>query len=252
MDRHHEAAGLLLRARRNPAKKLPNLPAALRPTTEADAYLIQRIVMAELKPIGGWKVGSPRPDGPINGSPLPASGIRDSPGPATVQTATGPSRAVEAEIGIRLVRDLPARADPYTEAELLAAIGSAHPMIEVLTSRFIDPDSVDALSNLADSGAHGGLIVGPAIPGWRAIDLAVETVRLLVDGQTVKAHTGNPGGPMLRLLLWMANTGSHWAGGLRAGQVITTGSWTGKDFVQDGAPVRAEFGQCGALEIQFS
>ena len=246
MERHDEAAQLLLRARRDPAQRLTGLPEALRPRSEAEAYRIQAAVMAELGPIGGWKVGSPHPDGPINCSPLSASDIHDSPG----RVAAGPGVAVEAEIAIRLGQDLPPRAAPYTEAELLTAILGAHPAIEVLTSRFHDPDAVDPLSGLADSGGNGGLILGPAIPDWHSIGLADETVRLLMDGREVKACTGNPGGPMLRLLLWLADTGAHWAGGLRAGQVVTTGSWTGKDEVAGGVVVRAEFGKCEAVEVR--
>ena len=247
MERHEEAARLLLSARRDPAHRLTGLPEALRPRSEAEAYLIQRAVMADLGPIGGWKVGSPHPDGPINCAPLPASGIHDSPG----RVGAGPGVAVEAEIAVRLGQDLTPRAAPYTEAELLGAILGAHPAIEVLTSRFTDPDAVDPLSGLADSGGNGGLIVGPAIPDWHSIGLADETVRLLMDGREVKARTGNPGGPMLRLLLWLANTGAHWAGGLRAGQVVTTGSWTGKDEVPGGGAVRAEFARCGAVEVRI-
>ncbi len=247
MDRHHDAARLLLSARRDPSQKLRSLPEVMRPTTEAEAYLIQRGVMAELGEIGGWKVGSPHPDGPVNCSPLPLSGIQTSPGHATEE----PIRAVEAEIAVRLGQDLPVRSDPYAEADILAAIASAHPALEVLTGRFADPDAVDGFSGLADSGSHGGLIVGPPVPGWTGIDLAHETVRLMVNGGLVKESTGNPGGPMLRLLIWLANTGAHWAGGLRAGQVVTTGSWTGKDVVPPMALVRAEFGRCGAVEVRF-
>ena len=33
---------------------------------------------------------------------------------------------------------------------------------------------------------------------------------------------------MIRLVEWLANEGSVWAGGLKAGQFVTCGSWTGK------------------------
>ena len=63
MDRHHDAARLLLSARRDPTQKLHSLPEVMRPKTEEQAYLIQRAIMAELGGIGGWKVGSPGPTG---------------------------------------------------------------------------------------------------------------------------------------------------------------------------------------------
>lgn len=246
MDRHHDAARLLLSARRDPAQRLHSLPEVMRPRTEEQAYLIQRAIAAELGPIGGWKVGSPGPDGPMTCAPLPASGLHAS--PATVSGSDG---QVEAEIAVRFAHDLPPRPDPYTQEEVLAAIASAHPAIEVLGSRYVDVSAVDPLSALADSLSHAALVLGPAIPGWQSLDLAAEQVRLLVDGAEVKSATGNPAGDMLRLLVWMANTGTRWAGGLRAGQVVTTGSWTGKDPVPPGGEAQITFTQAGEALVRL-
>jgi len=249
MDRHHDAARLLLSSRRDPAQRLHSLPEVIRPRTQAQAYLVQRAVMAELGGIGGWKVGSPGPDGPVTCAPLPADGIQDSPG--QVPAAASTDRLVEAEIAVRIARDLPPRDAPYGLDEVLAAIASAHPAIEVLQSRYVDADAVDPLSALADSLSHAGLVVGPPIPDWAALDLAGAQVRLVVDGAEVKARTGNPAGDMIRLVLWLANEGAHWAGGLRAGQVVTTGSWTGKDPVPPGGEARISFGRAGEAAVRF-
>lgn len=247
MDRHHDAARLLLSARRDPTQRLHSLPEAMRPKTAAQAYLVQRAIMAELGAIGGWKVGSPRPDGDVfTCAPLPISGITDSPA-----TSNAALRGVEAEIALRLVRDLPAREEPYSEAEVMAAVGSLHPAIEVLDTRYVDPDAQDPLSALADSLSHGGLVVGLAVPGWEGVDLAAEQVRLLVNGAEVKRGTGNPGGAIPRLLAWLANEGARWAGGLQAGQVVTTGSWTGKDVLPPGGDARAVFAACGEAAVRF-
>ena len=250
MDRHADAARLLLSVRRDPAQPLRSLPEAMAPKTETQAYLIQREVMSALGEIGGWKVGSPAPGQPCTCAPLPAGGIRES--PAQVSPEDCPMRGVEAEIAVRLGASLPPQDAPYTEAEVLAAVGSAHPAIEVLQSRFADPDAVDKLSNLADSMSHGGLVVGPPFAGWPGLDLGGERVRLLVDGAEVKSAVGNPAGDMLRLLTWLANEGARWAGGLRAGQVVTTGSWTGKDLVPLGAKVRIAFDHAGEAEVEFT
>ncbi len=250
MDRHHDAARLLLSARRDPTQKLHSLPEAMRPRTEEQAYLVQRGVMAELGGIGGWKVGSPNPTGPFTCAPLPAAGVQASPGHVSTEHCT--DGGVEAEIAVRLARDLPPRDAPYGPEEVLDAVASAHPAIEVLQSRYVDPDRVDPLSALADSLAHFGLVVGPAVAGWRSINLDAEQVALQVNGQEMKRRTANPAGDMLRLLGWLANHGAHWAGGLRAGQYVTTGSWTGKDFVPPGAEVRIVFDHAGDAALRFS
>ena len=244
MDRHHDAAELLLSARRDRTQRLNAFPEAIRPRTEEQAYLVQRAVMHALGAIGGWKVGAAGAG--FTCAPLAASGVVAS--PAEID---GHGRGVEAEIAVRLGASLPHRDQPYAESDILAAIESAHPAIEVLDSRFTDVDAVDPLSNLADGLSHRALVVGPAIAGWRAIDLAAEPVHVLVDGAAVKTRTGNPAGDMMRLLLWLANTGARWAGGLQTGQVVTTGSWTGKDFCPPGAEAVIRFEHCGEARVRF-
>src|SRR5437763_551154 len=218
MDRHHDAAELLLSARRDPTQRLNALPEAIRPRTAEQAYLVQREVMQQLGEIGGWKVGAPSPTADsFTCAPLPASGIVSSPAQLSCR-----DRGIEAEIAVHLGRDLPPRDQPYTEQDVLGAISSAHPAIEVLDSRYTDPDAVDPLSNLADSLSHCSLVLGPAIPDWQSIDLAKVEVRVLVDGTEIKRQVANPAGDIKRLLLWLANTGARSAGGLKAGQAITT------------------------------
>ena len=250
MDRHHDAARLLLSARRDPTQKLHSLPEVMRPQTEEQAYLVQRAIMAELGEIGAWKVGSPSPTGPVNCAPLPAAGVQASPGHVLTEQCT--DQGVEAEIAVKLAHGLLPRDAPYTPGDIAAAIASAHPAIEVLQSRYVDVGEVDPLSNLADSLSHFALVVGPAIEGWRWIDLAAEQVALIVNGTEMKRRTGNPAGDMVRLLVWLANQGARWAGGLRAGQYVTTGSWTAKDFVTPGAEVRVAFDHAGEAAMRFS
>lgn len=250
MDRHADAVQLLLSARRDPTQKLHCLPEVMRPQTEEQSYLIQRGVMAALGPIGAWKVGSPHPAGPFTCAPIAEAAVQASPGQVLTEHCT--DGGVEAEICVRLAHDLPPRATPYTPEDLRAAIATAHTAIEVLQSRYVDVDAVDPLSNLADSASNFGLVVGPAIPDWTALDLAAESVGVVVNGAEIKRRTGNPAGDMTRLLVWLANHGAAWAGGLRAGQYVTTGSWTGKEFVPPGATVTAAFDHAGSAEVRFS
>jgi len=111
---------------------------------------------------------------------------------------------------------------------------------------------VDPLSALADSLSHFGLVVGAPIPNWQALDLRAEQVRLIIGGAEIKRGTGNPAGDMIRLVLWLANEGAHWAGGLRAGQVVTTGSWTGKDPVPPGGEAQIVFDRAGESAVRFA
>ena len=247
MPQSDAAAEALLAARRHPAARPAHLPHA--PADLAEAYAIQQAVQAALGPVGGWKVGSPAP-GQFTCAPIPAARIGGS--PATIDQSECPDRGVEAEIAVRIGTALPPRDRPYTPDEVLAAIASAHPAIELLQSRYSDVDAVDPLTNMADVLSNHGLVLGPAIASWQSIDLSRETVQVIVNGAEVKRGTGNPAGAMLPLLVWLANEGAHWAGGLKAGDVVTTGSWTGKDAVPAGGHVRMQFEHCGDAEATYA
>ncbi len=136
----HQAAWLYLQAAREtgPGARFPD---ALRPRREADAYAIQRLALDALGPIGGWKVGAAGPDAPITCAPMPESGLHDS--PAVLASAAFTSREIESEIAFVLGRDLPPRAHIYTPAEVHAVLATCHGGLEVLQSRFADPEEVD-------------------------------------------------------------------------------------------------------------
>ncbi len=255
MDRHADTAALLLSAWRDPTQLLEALPTVLVPVDEAHAYAVQRRVSEGLAregagAIGGWKVGASGPASPPNCAPLPAGGIH--PSPARLPSHRYTLRGVEAEIAFRLGADLPPRDAPYGRAEVVAAIACCVPAIEVLQSRFVDPAAQGPLTLLADASTHGGFIYGPPAADWQGIDFSRETVRLVVDGTVMKTGTANPAGDMIRLLQWMADTGARWAGGLKAGQYVTCGSWTGKDFVAATSQVQATFAHAGSVSLEFA
>lgn len=249
MDRHADTAALLLSAWRNPTGKLLALPTALAPVDEAAAYAVQRRVSEALGAVGGWKVGAAGPDGAPSCAPMPATGIH--PSPAHLPASQFTVRAVEAEISFRLGADLPPRDAPYGRSEVIAAISYCLPAIEVLEGRFADPDALDPWTRLADSMGHGAFVYGPPAADWQGIDFTRETVEVAIDGAVVKTATANPAGDMIRLVQWLADTGARWAGGLRAGQYVTCGSWTGKDLTPPGGQVQVRFAHAGSASVEF-
>ncbi len=240
-----DLTALLLAARSGPA--IPTGPA---PADVAQAYRVQALVMQALGETGGWKVGSPAPDGPISCAPMPAAGIVQA--LHYFDSAVFTRREVESEICFRLATDLPPCSARYTRADLLAAIATCHPGIEVLQSRYENPDDAGPLATLADLIQTGAYAVGAPIPGWRDVDFACLPVTQAIEGGPTRRATGNPAGDMLRLLVWLANEGAAWAGGLRAGQVVTCGSWTGKTAVAAGGRVTAAFGGAEPVVVGFT
>ena len=219
------------------------------PDTEAAAYAVQHAVAATLGPIGGWKVGAGGPDASPTAAPLPASVIVAAPAQLPPQYT---DRLVEAEIAFRISRDLPPRDTAYSREEVLAAIGSCHPVVEVVQWRIADWRPAPANLKLADALGHGGLVVGEAVPDWRAIDFTGLQVTQEIAGEAPKHGTGNPGGDMIRLIAWLANEGAVRAGGLKAGQIVTCGSWTGITEAPAGALVTVTFTGLTPVTLSFA
>lgn len=136
---------------------------------------------------------------------------------------------VEPEIAVRLGADLPRRiAEPYTREEVLAAIDTVLVGIEVVGSRIIDHKAAQFLFYLADNIGHAGYAVGTETRQWQDLDLANLRVTMTIGGGVV--HDGVGGHPTvdpLKPLIDYANAQSDRLGGLRAGQIVTTGSLAG-------------------------
>jgi 2-keto-4-pentenoate hydratase len=233
---HEAAASILLEARRS-RLWLPSLPEDYRPKGMDDAYAIQAILLASLGPVAAWKVGAGGPDSwpacaAIAAPTLFESGARL---PAEMFHLVG----IEAELAFRMAADLPPRDKPYSRDEVLAAVGSVHPAIEVSDTRFHAWGSQDRPSHIADQLNHGALVIGLGVEDWRQIDVTSQRTILTIDGHPfADVAGGNPAGDPVRLLHWLANHGARAFGGLRAGAVVTTGSVTGVKFAD--APVRAQ------------
>ena len=245
----NSAAELFLDARHT-GHRLAQLPQDVRPATLADAYAIQDAVASKLGAIGGWKVGARSASSEPTCAPLPAALIVRS--PQRFAAGRFALNGVEAELAFTLSDDLPARAEPYRIADVAAAVTTMHPAIEVVDSRFVEMSAVDPLSVLADFQSHGALVVGAGVPLPASCDWSMQPVTLDIDGaRVVDTRGGNPAGDVLGLLAWVANHVAARNGGLRRGDIVTTGSWTGLRFVAPGARVDAEFAGIGGVRVGF-
>jgi 2-keto-4-pentenoate hydratase len=248
-DRVINAADALLDARRT-SRFLTDLPASLQPQSVDEAYDIQDRMMVSLGDIGGWKIGAPTPAATPMFAPMPLKWVA-----ATGCMLAGERwryRGLEAEIAFLVGTDLPPRSQPYTREETLAAMASCHPAIEILEPAFADPTKATRLSVIADLQLHGGFVHGPAVPNWQSLDFTKEHVLMVIDGIVRAERTGsNTAGDLLRLLPWLANEGAARTGGLRKGQWITTGSWTGNSLASPGSVVEAVFFTAGRADLRF-
>jgi 2-keto-4-pentenoate hydratase len=149
-------------------------------------------------------------------------------------------------------KDLAPRSTPYSRQEVVDAIASCHPAIELLESALLDPDAADRLTAVADLQSNGGFVAGSEVKAWQDFDFAGEHAQMNVDG-FVRVENGKnaAGGDLLRLVLWLANEAQSRTGGLLAGQWITTGSWTGKILADSGSVAVARFPHCGEVSVHF-
>lgn len=244
------AADLLLNARRT-ATPIADLPAELQPTSLDEAYFVQDTIAEGFGAVGGWKVGAPTADATPLFGPMPSAWIASS--GTLLSGAQFRFRGIEAEVAFLLGADLPARETPYTHAEVYAAVASCHPAIEVIESGLIDPLTATRNSMLADLQMHGAFLFGPAFPAWQSLDFTQEAVSLAIAGIIRVERIGsNTAGDLRRLLPWLANTGAARTGGLRAGQWITTGSWTGVTQAMQGSSVHVQFANAGRVDLRFA
>ena len=236
---------------------LPELPAHCRPRNAAEAYRIQDLLVEELGfPVGGWKIGctgavarkilkTRRPfAGRIFSTRMFESGVG-------LPDSAYPMRGLEGEFAFRMKTALPPRKRPYSQAEVTAAVGSLHPAIEIVDSRFEDWLKVGVQSIIADQGSNGALILGAPVPRWRQLKLERMAVKMVVDGKVVGQGIGADClGHPLKALTWLANL-LRQRGGLAAGAIVSTGTCSGFHRAAPGVSVRAEFDRIGAVEVSF-
>ena len=240
-----EAAQLIYEARKN-RTTFPRLPEHLRPPTPQAAVDIQHRVTHLLgRTTVAWKCSLPKPDR------IPFAPIFDlfPQGRVPVLTPAG-TKIVEPEIAFVLNRDLPPRPQPYSESEIRASIGEAHLVIEIIGSRYADFMKTDYPEKVADHIVNESLVLGPSITA--PIDDALNAFPVTVSGSTARHFDGkHPDGGPFGCFAWLVNYLRTDGGGLKKGQIVTTGSYAGFVTVPTGVPLQIQFGPLGALDLEL-
>jgi 2-keto-4-pentenoate hydratase len=253
-----EEAVELLIAARGDHRRLEAFPPTCRPQTFEDGQAIQEAFLkAWSVPVAGYKIGCTSLESQkLLGAPGPFPGRVFAPvllkSPAKVAAKAFHRLGIEPEFAFTLARDLPRRAAAYTRDEVAAAVAALHGAIELVDTRWTDWIKVGAASIVADNGANGGLVLGPAVADWRKIDLPNAKATLRFDDKFIAegigaAVLGNP----LDALVWLANHLSSRGYGLKAGDAVTTGTVASVYFAEPGMHVVADFGAIGKVELRF-
>ena len=241
------------------------LPPGLKPATRAEGYAIQACFEARSgKPLYGWKIAATsiagqhhiQVDQPLAGRILAERVYQSGAG---LPLTGNQMRVVEGEFAFRMARDLPPRAAPYTNEEVLAAVATLHPAIEVPDSRFAPFEAAGGPQLIADNACTDFLVVGaPAADPWRGLDLTQHAV----SARHVAAHDGsvntiegvgsNVLGDPLVALTWIANELSGINVTLRAGELVPTGTCFKPFAVAPGDAVEINYGVLGRVAVRFA
>lgn len=239
---------------------MPALPEPVRPRTRAEGYAVQaELAGRSAHPLFGWKIAATSVagqrhldvDGPLAGRLFRERAFDSG---ATVPFGANSMRVAEAEFAFRMAADLPPRADAYTAGEVLAAVATLHPAIEIPDSRYEDFTRVGAVQLIADNACAHYFVLGPATSAdWRRVDLVEHpVVATVVDRETRTGKGGNVLGDPRLALTWLVNELSGLGLTLHAGEVVTTGTCIVPLPIAPGDRLRADFGALGAVDARMA
>jgi 2-keto-4-pentenoate hydratase len=224
----------------------------------AEAYAVQDRVREALVAGGerviGWKVGFTSTvtqaqfgcAEPVGGFLL-GEGVVPSGGEVPMARFVG--LIVEAEIAFVLGRDLVGPG--VTPAQALVAVEGALPALELVDVRYTGkPLASDVI---ADGVFANAIVLGTPLTPIAGLDLALEGLVYELNGVRTATNTaaevlGNP----VNSLVWLANHLGARGLGLRAGDLVMTGSISLLLRPKAGDVVRATYTRLGSVSVRFT
>jgi 2-keto-4-pentenoate hydratase len=271
------AAAKRLWLHRQTGSVLNELPANERPRDKAAAHAIQAALPGIAgQAVVGWKIAATgeagqkhiNVSGPLAGRIL-ASFVHDD--GAVLSLAGIRMRVAEPEFAFRFARSLtprPSHEAPYSVSEVMAAVGTLHPALEIPDSRYAVFTQVGEAQLIADDACCGRFVLGAAAPAaWRDVDLREHRVRGTVHAKVDGADSTASSQPLIDregtgqavlgdprvALTWLVNeltTQLHLS--IEVGQFVSTGTCMVPLAIAPGDTVRADFGAFGRVQASFS
>jgi len=237
MDLIESAAEHLAQARRT-RRRGERIPEAFRPRDIAAALAVQSRVTELLgEPVGGWKCSAPTPEKTMM-APIYAPDIHR--GARCPIKPKDDVALIEPEIAFVLSKDL---APGCSEDEVRNAIAETHLVLELIGSRYTHPEEATFPEMLADCLNDQGLLIGPVVE--RGFGEWMGGFPIQIPG-VFEVEGRHPDGHPLIALNWLAQQVP-----LRAGQIVTTGSYAGIIRVPLHQPLRVVFDDAGEIAVTF-
>ena len=243
---------------------LSALPDSCRPLTADQGYAAQaQLPAVSGRQVLGWKIAATSANGqahinvngPLAGRLLSGQVFESG---AIVPSAGNRMRVAEPEFAFVMAQDLPPQAAPYAQHQVMAAVASLHPALEVPDSRMDPFTAAGEAQLLADNACARHFVLGQAAPDvWRELDLSTYPVHARVEqGNTLRFAREGTGGNVLGdpriALTWLANQLATLNITLQKGQVVTTGTCMLPLELQPGDRASADYGLLGQVHMFFS
>ncbi len=228
------------------------------PETEEEGYALQaEMIAASGQAVIGWKIGA------TVAALFPVIGVTQpflGPLFERFTYASGdavkilPGDKLETEITVRLKSDLPARDAAYSRAEIEAAVAAIIPSFELVGARFEGELAGAGFKAIADAGANVGTVLSDDVADWSPYDLSDYPVSLTINGTS--AIEGNVSvlvwDHVFDALSWCLERPALTARGLKAGDIVMTGTMTGMTPLSPGDEAVADFGPMGEVRARFA
>ncbi|HEY9278858.1 MAG TPA: 2-oxopent-4-enoate hydratase [Eoetvoesiella sp.] len=155
----------------------------------------------------------------------------------------------EGEIAFVLKHDLVGPG--ITNADVLRATEYVLPCFEIVDSRIRDW-KIRIQDTVADNASSGVFVMGDAAADPRKLDLSLVGMTLEKNGEVVSTGAGAAAlGHPLNAVTWLANTLGELGIGLRAGEVILSGSLAAMVPVKANDNLRVSLGGIGSVGVRF-
>ncbi len=258
-----QAATLLLDQRLS-LQPITDLPAVIRPQTEAEGYALQRVLNGLLTVAGmgrqlGHKIGcTTSVMQQFLGIPNPCGGVifektvlhRSGRIPCSGFVKLG----IECEIAVELARDLAPAGAPVDRESAGRAIGAVMASIELVDDRYKNFHTLGVPTLIADDFFDSGCVLGHPVRDWRKLDLGKLSGAIHINGVEVGRGTGAlVMGHPLEALAWLANSrAKHGLNPLKAGEFVMLGSVVETKWLNAGDEVRVEIEELGELTLSVT
>jgi 2-keto-4-pentenoate hydratase len=229
-----------------------------RPMNRAEGYAIQAAIERfSTTHLFGWKIAATSEAGqkhinvagPMAGRILAETVIADG---GTASMDGNKMAVAEPEFAFRMRVDLPARSTPYSVQQVLDAVDTLHPAIEIPDSRFADFVNAGEAQLIADNAcAHLFVLGPPTTADWRSMDLIEERPVIAMRGESFVGHGRNVLGDPRLALTWLANELRQLGINLKAGRVVTTGTCHPPLPIKAGDFCAMDFGVLGKVSVGF-